>query len=117
MSFSVHAAVLPRLGINLHEALSVDFPQGGDVRDCIRADIELVNDIVQEVSMLTQSNEIYHAIFADDNMIYRVSCNRGPMEDVLISLWHTAFDRLRLLVYYVEQSQHVCLSFCNLTPI
>src|SRR5882762_10470554 len=66
-------ASLPELGIRIYEALVAELPPHGDILDCIREDAKHVNDIVQVISMVAQSDEICDASFAGDGMIYRVS--------------------------------------------
>ena len=72
-SLFIHTAVLPTLNLTLYEALVADLPLCGNALDFVHADANHVNNIVREISMLTQNDEIHHASFADYNMIYRVS--------------------------------------------
>lgn len=71
--YFIHTAVLPTLNVTLFEALVTDPPICSNALDCIHADANHVNNIVEEISTLTQNKEIYHASFAGHDMIYRVS--------------------------------------------
>ena len=69
---SIHSAVLPILNLTLDEALATDVPLYTHPLECISADTIHVNNIVQELLVLTQRNNIQHAGFPGD-MVYRVS--------------------------------------------
>jgi hypothetical protein len=71
--YFIHTAILPTLNVTLFDALVADLPHCDDALDSIRADAYHVNNIVQEISILTQNAEIHHAGFPGDDMIYRVS--------------------------------------------
>jgi len=69
----IHTAILPNMNVSLYEALVTDLPTSGDVMDGIRADAEHVNNIVEGISILTQSEEIYDSTFPGIHMVYPVS--------------------------------------------
>ena len=93
-SVSIHTAILPALNVSLYVALTAELPLQRDVMEWIREDGELINKIIQGISILTKNNEICYAIFPNDNMIYRVSCCWVALADSLTSLVNAAFDRL-----------------------
>jgi hypothetical protein len=72
--FFLHTTVLPTINLTFYEALISELPLCSNVLDIVQADANHINNIVQEISTLTQNNEIHHASFAGDHMIYRVSC-------------------------------------------
>lgn len=68
----IHSAILPILKVTLSEALLIDLPSCSNPLDCINADANHINGIVQGLLALTQREEFRHAVFAG-SMIYRVS--------------------------------------------
>lgn len=70
----VHATILPTFEITLDQALNIDF-ELRDPMECIDADAQHVNFIVQDLLTWPQYAEIPHANFTGSNMIYRVSRN------------------------------------------
>jgi hypothetical protein len=75
--------VLPAFNTALDQTLIADLPLCIDPISCIRADAEHVGSIVQALSTSPQNNEIHHAHFLGDTMIYRVSCGSVPvLEDL-----------------------------------
>ena len=69
----IYLIVLPTLNATLYEALVVNLPQCGNVLDCIHADTDYTNNIVEKLSTIIQNDEIRHVYLLGNDMIYRVS--------------------------------------------
>ena len=69
MSNSIYTAVLPTLDLTLDHALVFKLPLFSSSMDCIRADTNHVNKIMQ--GLLTE-DESHRACFAGNGLIYRV---------------------------------------------
>jgi hypothetical protein len=86
--------VLPTINVTLDEALVANLPPCSPL-DYIHAEANHVNSIVQALWMLTKKDDIHHASFAGDDMIYRVSCIYQLLRENMTRT-DTAFDPLHL---------------------
>ena len=72
MSNSIYTAVLPTLDLTLDHALVVELTLCRTLMDCIRADTNHVNKIMQGLLTLTEDESHSWACFAGNGLIYRV---------------------------------------------
>jgi hypothetical protein len=100
----IHSAILPMLNVTLCEALLIDLPLCSSPLDCINADANHINGIVQGLLALTQRGEFRHAVFAS-SMIYRVS-----YRDVFAKKLSDTHRRMQRLIIYVYAHLMLCTS-------
>jgi hypothetical protein len=71
-TYFIHSTAIPTFNMTLYEALVVDLPLCGNALDCIRADTDHVNNVVEVLSTMIRNAEIRQASFSGHGMIYRV---------------------------------------------